>query len=102
MCEYLETQAILRVPTVHGLVEVRGRIVEVGGRRASLAPGPLVMFRALAAAGGNVLARTDLAGMLPDDPDDHAVDVAVSRLRRALPVPSLVATVIKRGYRLDV
>ena len=102
VCEYLETQAILRVPTAHGLVEVRGRIVEVAGRRASLAPGPLLMFRALAAAGGNVLARTDLAGMLPDDPDDHAVDVAVSRLRRALPVPSLVATVIKRGYRLDV
>ena len=32
----------------------------------------------------------------------HAVDVAISRLRQALPVPGLVATVIERGYRIDV
>ena len=36
----------------------------------------------------------------PEALDDHAVDVAISRLRQSLPEPRLVATVIKRGYRL--
>jgi uroporphyrinogen-III synthase len=36
------------------------------------------------------------------DVDDHAIEMAVSRLRRALPAPDLVQTVIKHGYRLSV
>ncbi|WP_244907154.1 winged helix-turn-helix domain-containing protein [Rathayibacter caricis] len=41
-----------------------------------------------------------LAASRPEALDDHAVDVAISRLRQSLPEPRLVATVIKRGYRL--
>jgi uroporphyrinogen-III synthase len=34
--------------------------------------------------------------------DGHAVDVAIARLRTALGDPSIVHTVIKRGYRLGL
>ena len=34
------------------------------------------------------------------DVDDHAVEMAVSRLRRLLGDPQIVQTIIKRGYRL--
>ncbi|WP_432432570.1 winged helix-turn-helix domain-containing protein [Cryobacterium breve] len=56
----------------------------------------------LLAAGGTVTSRASLTATLPEMQDDHAVDVAISRLRQALPEPGLVATVIKRGYRIDV
>jgi uroporphyrinogen-III synthase len=36
---------------------------------------------------------------LSEDRDDHALDVAMSRLRRSLGIPGLIATVVKRGYR---
>ena len=102
VCEYLEEQRIFRLPTKHGLIEVRGRIVVVGELRANLAPTSLTLFRALLAARGSVLSRADLTATLPEMQDDHAFDVAISRLRQALPVSGLVATVIKRGYRIDV
>ncbi len=101
VCEHLDRSGATRVATPHGVVEVRGRLVDVAGHRTSLAPGPLILFRALVAGRGRVLSRAELAAELPEHPDDHAVDVAISRLRAALPAP-VVATVIKRGYRLDV
>jgi len=101
VCEHLEARGILHVATARGPLEIRGRIVEVAGRRSTLAPNSLTLIRALAAAGGTVLSRSELAALLPDGPDDHAVDVAISRLRQSLPDPAIVATVIKRGYRID-
>jgi uroporphyrinogen-III synthase len=53
-------------------------------------------------AGGAVVAKAKLQNVLPDAGDDHALEVAVGRLRQALDQPGLVATVIKRGYRLNV
>ena len=102
VCEHLEARGIIRLATAHGPVEIRGRLVDVAGRRSTLAPNSLILFRALVTAGGTVLSRSDLAALLPDSPDDHAVDVAISRLRQSLPEPALVMTVIKRGYRIDV
>jgi len=71
-------------------------------RPASLAPTSLALFRILLAALGSVLSRLELTASLPEIQDDHAVDVAISRLRQALPAAGIVATVIKRGYRIDV
>ncbi|MFD1212031.1 winged helix-turn-helix domain-containing protein [Arthrobacter sp. GCM10027362] len=48
------------------------------------------------------MTRDAMAGCLPDATADNALDMAVSRLRQALPDPRLVATVVKRGYRLNV
>jgi uroporphyrinogen-III synthase len=36
----------------------------------------------------------------PEALDDHALEVAMSRLRRSLGAPGLITTVVKRCYRL--
>jgi uroporphyrinogen-III synthase len=100
VCEHLETRAIRRVATPRGAIELRGRLAIVDGQGASLSPTSLALFRLLLAEPGRVVSRSELATALPEDPDDHAVDMAISRLRRALPVPDLIATVIKRGYSI--
>lgn len=102
VCEYLEDQRIVRADTRHGPVELRGRLVSVAGVRSSLAPTSLTILRILLASPGAVVSRAALTTALPEMQDDHAVDVAISRLRQALPASGLVATVIKRGYRIDV
>jgi uroporphyrinogen-III synthase len=57
---------------------------------------------------GHVLSRRALAGVLrrhsgrESTVDAHAVETAIGRLRAALGDPTLVQTVVKRGYRLCV
>lgn len=72
------------------------------GRAGQLAPAPLALFRALAASKGAVLTRRELMAHLPEAQNEHALDMAMSRLRASLPAPRLVATVVERGYRLNV
>ena len=43
-----------------------------------------------------------LLAELPSAVDEHAVEVAVARLRSMLGRPGLVETVVKRGYRVPV
>ncbi|ALG86713.1 bifunctional uroporphyrinogen-III synthetase/response regulator domain protein [Gordonia phthalatica] len=50
---------------------------------------------------GAVVSRSDLLAVLGSD-DEHAVETAVARLRAALGHRELIATVVKRGYRLAV
>lgn len=102
LCEHLEQASVHRLETEFGTVELRGRTVVLGDRRISLNPVPLALFRALVEAGGHTVSRDALARSVPGTLDDHAVDVAVSRLRQALPSGRLVSTVIKRGYRIPV
>jgi len=90
-------------------VDVRGRALEVRGhaafvddQRIDLGAGPLAVLRALARARGAVVPRDALLAQLPGGgADAHAVDTTMSRLRVALGDPTLVRTVVKRGYRLD-
>ncbi|MGA0566295.1 uroporphyrinogen-III synthase [Rathayibacter sp. KR2-224] len=102
VCEHLEQHRVERVQTVHGMVELRGSIAVIDGARLRLPPSSLALLRTLVRAGGAVVTRGDLAAALPGQPDDHAVEVALSRLRQAIGSPRIVATVVKRGYRLAV
>ncbi len=102
VCEHLERHRVARVMTAHGALELRGRLMRIDGAVIQLAPLPLAMMRRLVAGDGAVVSRAELAASMPDALDDHAVDVAISRLRQSLPAAGLVSTVIKRGYRLDV
>jgi uroporphyrinogen-III synthase len=102
VCEYLETEGVLRVPTRHGELALRGQLVEIQGVRTLLPPTSLALLRKLVAVPGSVLSRAELATAVPGDQDDHAMEVALSRLRRSLGTPGVIATVVKRGYRLDV
>lgn len=102
VCDWLEQNRVARVQTQHGLVELRGSTVSIDGWAVTLPPTALALLRSLIAANGAVVSRADLASTLPAGGDEHALEMALSRLRQALPAPKIVATVVKRGYRLDV
>jgi len=75
----------------------------VDGHAVSLSPAPRAVLGALAERPGLVLSRRELMRHLPSGhaSSEHAVEVAVARLRGAIG-PGLVQTVVKRGYRLPV
>jgi uroporphyrinogen-III synthase len=82
------------------IIELRGHQVSVNDRRITLGPSSLALFVALAAS-NSVLSRQELITCLPDTSDEHALHMAMSRLRRALEVPGLITTIMKRGYRFN-
>ena len=79
---------------------LRGHAAIVDGDLRPLAPAPMAVLRALAAAPGRVLSRAALLRTLPRGADEHAVEMAVARLRAGLGAPGVIQTVVKRGYRL--
>ena len=101
VCEHLETERVVRIETQHGPLALRGSVVEIAGRTLELAPVGLAILRSLVRARGSVVARERLAAGMPGTTDEHALEVAMSRLRQSLGVPGLIATVVKRGYRID-
>ncbi len=90
-------------------IEVRGQALVVADHLVPVQPGPLAVLRALAVRPGRVLSPAEIRGVMPNlsAVDDHAIEMAVSRLRGALTGTELngvelVQTVMKRGYRLAV
>ena len=84
-------------------VDIRGTCVLVDDSIKLLSPSGMAILRALAQRPGDVVARNDLLRVLPGNSNDpHAVDTAVLRLRTALGDRNIVATVVKRGYRLAI
>jgi uroporphyrinogen-III synthase len=88
-------------------VEVRGQALVVDGRLVPIQPGPIAVLRTLAREPGRVYSTAEIRALVPgwSGVDDHAIEVAVSRLRRSLEGTDLdgagiVQTVMKRGYRL--
>ncbi|WP_436523936.1 uroporphyrinogen-III synthase [Actinoplanes sp. HUAS TT8] len=81
---------------------LRGHAAVVDGELRPLAPGPMAVLRALATPPGRVLSRAALLQALPRNADEHAVEMAVARLRAGLAIPGLVQTVVKRGYRIPI
>lgn len=83
-------------------VEVRGQAVVIDGRFVPVQAGPIAVLRALAREPGRVLSCAEIRRVVPDGStvDDHAIEMAVLRLRRCLAGADLIQTVMKRGYRL--
>ncbi|WP_425583926.1 uroporphyrinogen-III synthase [Terrabacter aeriphilus] len=100
--EHLTLNGVAEVQTALGPLVVHGRVVTFGGETVSLARGPRAMLAALMSEPGAVLSRERLLDELPEAENEHALDMAVSRLRSALPDRHLVQTVLRRGYRLNV
>jgi uroporphyrinogen-III synthase len=85
------------------LIEIEDSRVLVDGLIKPVSPAGLAALRILAHRPGTVVARDTLLRALPGrGSSTHAVDTAVLRLRTALGDSQIVATVIKRGYRLAV
>jgi uroporphyrinogen-III synthase len=101
-----------RVAVSGHALELRGHAVVLDGQLKPIAPAPMAILRALARRPGHVVSRGELCGVLPSralpgggtygrpQADEHAVEMAVARLRRGLGRVGLVETVVKRGYRL--
>ncbi|GFG63674.1 transcriptional regulator [Mycobacterium kubicae] len=85
------------------LIDIRGTCVLVDGSVKTVSGSGMAILRALAQRPGDVVGRTDLLRVLPGNGNDtHAVDTAVLRLRTALGDKNIIATVVKRGYRLAI
>jgi uroporphyrinogen-III synthase len=82
---------------------LHGDDVLLDGSEVKLSPAPAAVLNALVANPGNVVSRPALLAMLPSGTagSEHAVEMAVARLRAALGTRA-VQTVVKRGYRLAV
>ena len=91
----------LAVPAAGHVLDIRGQAVVVDGRLAPLTGAGMALLRELSVRPGHVVSRADLLRVSPGDGgDNHAVEVAVGRLRAALGDPRIIQTVVKRGYRL--
>jgi len=97
--EELPKRAVSLEVAGHSLT-LRGHAAIVDGELRPLAPAPMAVLRALAASPGRVLSRAALLHALPRGADEHAVEMAVARLRAGLAAPGVIQTVVKRGYRL--
>ena len=82
---------------------LHGNEVLVDGAEVKLSAAPLAVLQALVVNPGHVVSRADLLGALPSGTaaSEHAVEMAVARLRTAIGTRA-VQTVVKRGYRLAV
>lgn len=102
LAEELPRRAV-RIEAGGHVLGMRGRCVMVDDTTRCLAPAGMALIRTLAARPGRVVSREELLAALPGGGGDtHAVETAVARLRSALGAPSIVQTVVKRGYRLAV
>jgi len=82
---------------------VHGETVLVDGLEVKLSPAPFSVLQVLLVNPGHVVSRRELLLCLPSGTagSEHAVEMAVARLRAALGTRT-VQTVVKRGYRLAV
>jgi uroporphyrinogen-III synthase len=89
------------LPAAGHIMDVRGHAVVVDGQLVALSAASMTLLRELISRPGHVVSRSDLLKITPGDGrDEHAVEVAVGRLRTALGDPRIIQTVVKRGYRL--
>ncbi|GGF53357.1 uroporphyrinogen-III synthase [Marmoricola endophyticus] len=82
---------------------LHGDEVLLDGTEVRLSPATSAVLQALVSNPGHVVSRQALLAMLPSGTagSEHAVEMAVARLRAAIGTRS-VQTVVKRGYRLAV
>lgn len=80
---------------------LHGDDVRLDGAEVRLSPAPYAVLQALMVNPGTVVSRRDLLAALPSGTagSEHAVEMAVARLRAALGT-RCIQTVVKRGYRL--
>jgi uroporphyrinogen-III synthase len=104
LARHLPEHGVTRLTAGEHRLEIRGHAVVVDGELRPLPPAPMAVLKRLADKPGHVVSRSDLRTVLPGsiarDSAEHAVEMAITRLRRALGPSGIVETVVKRGYRL--
>lgn len=90
------------VATPAGALRVQRTAALLDGQVLPLRPSGLEVLRLLAERPGEVVTRDQVLAVLPGSSNDpHAAEVAVARVREVVG-RELIATVVKRGYRLAV
>jgi uroporphyrinogen-III synthase len=85
------------------MVSLRSGGVTVDGQTRVVTPTGMALLRRLMFNPGWVVSREELLAQLPGgSAHTHAVEPAISRLRSALGAPTVIKTVVKRGYRLAI
>ncbi|AWS42599.1 uroporphyrinogen-III synthase [Streptosporangium sp. 'caverna'] len=104
LARHLPEHSVTRLVAGGHQLEIRGHAVAVDDELKPLPPAPMAVLKRLADKPGHVVARSELRTVLPGgasrDSAEHAVEMAITRLRRALGPSGIVETVVKRGYRL--
>lgn len=100
VCEHLEQTGVLRAESCGTVLEVRGQSLRVDGVPVSLPPAPLQLLKALMTGDRAIKSQAELSSTLGLGDAEHSLHMTISRLRAGLPDPSIVETVLKRGYRL--
>ncbi|AQZ61146.1 uroporphyrinogen-III synthase [[Actinomadura] parvosata subsp. kistnae] len=104
LARHLPEHGVTRLTAGDHRLEIRGHAVVVNGELRPLPPAPMAVLKRLADKPGHVVSRADLRTVLPGsvarESAEHAVEMAITRLRRALGPSGIVETVVKRGYRL--
>jgi uroporphyrinogen-III synthase len=104
LARHLPEHSVTRLVAGGHQLEIRGHAVVVDAELKPLPPAPMAVLKRLADKPGHVVARSELRTVLPGgasrDSAEHAVEMAITRLRRALGPSGIVETVVKRGYRL--
>jgi uroporphyrinogen-III synthase len=104
LARHLPESSVTRLTAGGHDLEIRGHAVVVDGELKPLPPAPMAVLKRLADRPGHVVSRSELRVVLPGGPSrdsaEHAVEMAITRLRRALGPSGIVETVVKRGYRL--
>ncbi|HWV27826.1 MAG TPA: winged helix-turn-helix domain-containing protein, partial [Aeromicrobium sp.] len=89
------------IDTAAGRLRVRATSATLDHTPVRLSPSNLSVLRLLASDPGVVFSREEVLSALPgDSTTNHAAEVAVARLRDAMGDPTLIRTVVKRGYQL--
>lgn len=108
MVKQLETELPSRstgqtIEVAGHLLLLHGDDVLLDGVEMKLSPAPFAILQALVVNPGHVVSRRELLAALPSGTagSEHAVEMAIARLRAALGTRT-VQTVVKRGYRLAV
>jgi uroporphyrinogen-III synthase len=105
LARHLPFHSVTRLVAGGHELEIRGHAVVVDRDLKPLPPAPMAVLKRLADKPGHVVSRSELRVVLPGGPSrdsaEHAVEMAITRLRRALGPGGIVETVVKRGYRLS-
>lgn len=89
------------IRTPAGILRMRASAATLDHAVLPLSPGSLAVLRVLAESPGVVRSREELLKVLPGESNDpHTAEVAVARLRETIGSPSIINTVVKRGYQL--
>lgn len=89
------------LPVAGHALDVRGHAVVLDGTFVPLSNAAMGLLRELIRRPGAVVSRSALLAIMPGEGnDEHAIEVAIGRLRTALGDPRIIQTVVKRGYRL--